>query len=93
MTTTNQMQAAVKNLKTQHKAQWLTFHSKLKAVAAALNARTSDDILDDVTAAHFVAAGFTPEEAEVLVFLMTEDCMGQPVNSVEMIERWFCYCA
>ena len=54
---------------------------------------TTEDITDHVTAADFVAAGFSADEAEAMIFVLTQDCMGQAVNSVEMMDRWFCYCA
>ena len=53
----------------------------------------TEDITDHATAADFVAAGFTTDEAEAMIFVLTESCMGQAVNSVEMMDRWFCYCA
>jgi len=54
---------------------------------------TTEDITDHVTAADFVSAGFSADEAEAMIFVLTQDCMGQAVNSTEMVDRWFCYCA
>lgn len=54
---------------------------------------TTEDIADHVTDADFVAAGFSADEAEAMIFVLTQDCMGQAVNSTEMMDRWFCYCA
>ncbi len=53
---------------------------------------TTEDITEHVSAEDFVAAGFSPDEAEAMIFVLTEDCMGQAVNSLEMAERYFCYC-
>lgn len=88
----------IKNLKHQHKTAWLAFNSKVDASLAALGARrgvtwaADEDITDHVTAEDFVAGGFSKEEADCFIFVLTQDCMGQAVNSTEMIERWFCYC-
>lgn len=53
---------------------------------------STEDITDHVTAADFAAAGFSADEAEAMIFVLTQDCMGQAVNSTEMLDRWFCYC-
>jgi len=89
----------IKNLKRQHSTQWLAFTAKVDATLAALGARmgvnwnSTEDITEHVNAEDFVAGGFSQEEADTMIFVLTEDCMGQSVNSAEMIERWFCYCA
>lgn len=87
----------LKSLKAQHKTQWLTFFSKLEKVLEVMASRTGvtwgtqEDIRDHVIAEDFVAAGFTEAEAAALVFVLTEDCQGRPVESVETVDRWFCY--
>ena len=53
---------------------------------------TEEDITEHVSAEDFMTAGFSQAEAEAMIFVLTEDCMGQAVNSIEMIERYFCYC-
>ena len=53
----------------------------------------TEDITDHVTDADFVAAGFSADEAQAMIFVLTQDCMGRAVNSVETIDRWFCYCS
>ena len=89
--------ATLKNLKNQHKNNWLAFNAKLNSVLEVLGKRlgvtwnTEEDITDHVSEADFVSAGFSAEEAKAMIFVLTEDCMGQPVNSLEMVERYFCY--
>lgn len=98
MKTQIEIELALKNLKRQHKTNWLAFNTKIEGVLAVLGKRTdcnwtaSEDITEHVTADDFVSAGFSQAEAEALVFILTEDCMGQAVNSLEMVERYFCYC-
>lgn len=58
----------------------------------AVTWNTTEDITENVSAEDFVAAGFSQDEAEAMIFVLTEDCMGQAVNSLEMVERYFCYC-
>ena len=94
MTTLEQTQKALADLKHQHKTNWLAFNEKLNAILLQVGARnTEKNIADDVTAESIIAAGFTPAEADAIMFVFTEDCMGQPVVNLEMVERWFCYCA
>lgn len=97
--TEQELAAALKNLTKEHKTKWLAFNSKVDGVLKVMESRmgcswsTEEDITEHVSAEDFVAAGFTPAEAEALIFVLTEDCMGQAVNNLEMVERWFCYCA
>jgi hypothetical protein len=97
--TEQELGAALQNLTKEHKTNWLKLISRVHEVLNVMSARmgcpwtASEDITEHVTAVDFEAAGFTPAEAEALIFVLTEDCMGQPVNSIEMVERWFCYCA
>lgn len=97
--TTNELAKAIKSLKTQHKTDWLVFNARIEAILAAMSARmgvewtTQEDITEHVISEDFAAAGFTQAETEALTFVLTEECMGYLVNSAEMIERWFCYCA
>jgi hypothetical protein len=98
----------IKNLKSAHKTNWLAFTAKVEKVLTVIGERMSAEataekgrtvtvtwstITDHVTAADFVAAGFSADEAEAMIFVLTQDCMGQAVNSTEMVDRWFCYCA
>lgn len=92
MKTINEMPAGIKSLKAQHanKQIWLTFMAKLETVAKNLGCK-SDEEMEDAAESDFVAAGFSEIEAAALVFVMTQDCMGQACTSVEIIDRWFCY--
>lgn len=89
----------IKTLKAAHKSNWIGFTKKLEGVLTVIGDRmgvkwsTTEDITEHVTAADFVAAGYSADEAEAMIFVLTEDCMGQAVNSTEMMDRWFCYCA
>ena len=88
----------IKSLKAAHKTNWLAFTAKAEKVLTVMGDRmnvkwsATEDITEHVTAADFVAAGFSSEEAEAMMFVLTQDCMGQAVNSTEMVDRWFCYC-
>jgi hypothetical protein len=94
-----ELAAALTKLAREHRNNWLEFNAKIGAILKAMELRmgcrwTSDeDITEDVSDEDFAAAGFTPAEANALTFVLTSDCMGQAVDSAEMIERWFCYCA
>jgi len=89
--------AALASLKNQHKSNWLVFTGKIDALLRSMEKRmgcswsSSEDITEHISDEDFAAAGFTAAEALALKFALTEDCMGQPVNSAEMVERWFCY--
>lgn len=89
----------IKTLKAAHKINWIGFTKKLEGVLTVMGDRmgvkwsTTEDITEHVTAADFVAAGYSADESEAMIFILTEDCMGQAVNSTEMMDRWFCYCA
>ena len=93
-----ELKNAIRSLKGQHKTAWLQFNAKVQSALSALGERmgvawtSEEDITDHVTAADFMAAGFSAGEAEAMIFVLTQDCMGQAVISTEMIERWFCYC-
>ena len=97
--TEQNLAAALKNLKKEHKNNWLAFNAKIDAILKAMEKRmgctwsSTEDITEHVANEDFAAAGFTPAETEALTFVLTEDCMGQAVTNTEMIERWFCYCA
>lgn len=97
--TEQELTAALANLKSEHKNNWLAFNEKVNGVLKVMSARmgctwtTEEDITEHVSAEDFVAAGFTPAEAEALIFVLTEDCQGQAVVNLELAERWFCYCA
>lgn len=101
--------STLKNLKREHKANWLNFYKKLESVLVVLGSRMSrealaelghtveikwtstEDISEHVTSADFVVAGYSEIEAAALVFVMTQECMGQACNTVENIDRWFTY--
>ena len=87
-------QQALASLKLQHRADWNAFWNKLNAILPQVGARSSEEnISEDITTEDFIATGYTPAEANALMFIFTEDCMGQSVSNLEMVERWFCYCA
>lgn len=94
MNTTEEIKKALISLKAQHKNNWLAFNEKLNAILPIIGARNSEeDISEDISADVLISAGFTSDEADALLFIFTEDCMGQAVNNLEMVERWFCYAA
>lgn len=87
-------QQALASLKLQHRADWNSFWNKLNAILPQVGARNSEEnIAEDITAEDFIAIGYTPAEADAFMFVFTEDCMGQAVTNLELVERWFCYCA
>lgn len=98
-TATSQAQvlAALKTLKAAHRGSYVAFSNKLESVLTILGARmgvtwtAGEDITDHVTIADFTTAGYSAAEAEAMVFTLTEDCMGQAVNSIEMMDRYFSY--
>ena len=54
--------------------------------------KSEDDITEHAAAEDFQAGGFTVDEAEALLFTLTQvDRFGAAVNSVEMIDRYFSY--
>ena len=94
MNTTEEIKKALTGLKAQHKNNWLAFNEKLNGILPIVGARNIEtDISEDITAEAIVDAGFSSAEAEALLFVFTEECMGQSVNNLEMVERWFCYSA
>ena len=102
-TETTTIKNAITSLTKAHRANWMAWYSKLEKVIPILNGRTCDSNGDDfgpeddltavVTDADFTSAGYSADEASALVFVLTEDCMGEAVNSLAMIDRWFTYCA
>jgi hypothetical protein len=85
---------ALSALKAEHRSNWTAFNSKLNAILPQVGARNSEEnIAEYIAAEDFIAIGFTPTEADALMFVFTEDCMGQAVINLELVERWFCYCA
>lgn len=94
MKLTNEIKEGLAALKTQHQTNWVAFTEKLAGILSIIGARnTEEDISEHVDAAAFIAAGFSAAESDALLFVLTEDCMGQSVNNLEMVDRWFCYCA
>jgi hypothetical protein len=92
--TDTEIAQSIANLKRAHKNNWISFWDKLNAIIPQINARNSEeDITEYITSEDFVAIGYTPSEAAAFMFVFTEDCMGQPVTNLELVERWFCYCA
>lgn len=95
---TQNIEAAIKSLKKLHRTAWMDFRAKTENIVTVLGKRMgcdwshTEDITDHVTTEDIKAAGFNEDEAAAITFAMTEDCMGQHVNSVDMLDRWFCYC-
>ena len=93
MKTTIEITAVIKSLKKVHtnKQSWLGWYAKLESVSTALGMSAEDDISEMVSAENFVAAGFSQDEADAFVFVLTQEVMFRQVNSISTIERFFCY--
>lgn len=77
----------LKTLVALHTARWSDFYSKLEKLASDIgfSVRSGDKFSDfEITAADFVAAGFSADEAAALMFIVASE----GANDHDGIDRW-----
>jgi hypothetical protein len=87
------MNAKIETLRSlkQQDCSFTVYEKLTKLAVEIVGVKATEPMAEYVTDEDLAAVGFSSDEANAILFVMTQDCMGQPCTSAENVSRFLTY--